>query len=203
MTFEEKRMIRKMLVAGSMLLVSFSASAQWFASTALGPNKWSGGGLTCTSGWSCDDSAFAFRINGGYRFSPYVAFEVGYTDLGKTKASNSATSSSAEFRAAGPTLGFIFSLPLSERWDLFLRTGMGAMNANVKQSIVGQAGIDGSHNTTQPYVGLGASFKLSKLISFQGSFDHAGAKYVEDVAVNARTVKGSAKGVNAGVTFTF
>src|SRR3954467_10471470 len=77
------------------------AVAQWDKSSAyvggsIGQSKFKDACSGNPPGVSCDDKDTAWRIFGGYQFSPNFAAELGYHDLGEAKASAPGFSATAK-----------------------------------------------------------------------------------------------------------
>lgn len=74
-----------------------------------------------------DDSDFAFALGAGYQINSYVAVEGFYRSYGELKASVQAADTvnhvneSTTISAAGPGIGVLGQLPLTETFSLFLR----------------------------------------------------------------------------------
>jgi opacity protein-like surface antigen len=83
---------------------------------------------------SFDDSDTAFGLIIGYRLTPHLAFEGGYTKLGQVTYTSRSSGNfpmeagELDVNIESETTGFIFAavgvLPLSRDWELFARAGV-------------------------------------------------------------------------------
>ena len=72
-----------------------------------------------------DDSDGNFRLYGGYRFSPKLAFEVLYSDIGEWELIDDTNGFEATYEASSVDLAAVGVLPLADgRFDLFARAGI-------------------------------------------------------------------------------
>lgn len=104
-------------------LTCFAASppawgSPWYAGGALGVSDFGG----CPAAASCDSRDQAYKVYAGYRFTPHLAVEAGYSDLGKTTVS--AGSSVTETKPRGMAAHAVGSWPLTERFSLLGRVGL-------------------------------------------------------------------------------
>lgn len=98
-------------------------------------DAFAGQGLPVASGSSSlEDSDMAWSIFGGYRFSPYLAVEAGYSDLGTAEYRSSGTidvlgvqvpaNFDIDFETNGFTVAGIGTAPLGDMFDVHARLGM-------------------------------------------------------------------------------
>jgi OmpA-OmpF porin, OOP family len=84
---------------------------------------------------SLDDSGSAWSISGGWRFSRYIAVEVGYLDLGSSKYAADGTvfvptvgvvpaATTIDISVEGPTVAAVAFAPIGEKFDVHGRLGM-------------------------------------------------------------------------------
>jgi OOP family OmpA-OmpF porin len=160
-----KAVIAVLGLAGAAL--AFPAAAQVSLSSVyigggLGQSKAKDG----CSGFNgtCDDSDTAFKIFGGYQFNRYIAAEIGYTDLGKTKAS--AGAQSLEVKASAWELSAVGSYPV---WDQLSILGrLGAYYGEGKLS--SNFGAGGNKKTTNLTLGLGVQYDFTKNFGVRGEW---------------------------------
>ena len=88
------------------------------------------------AGTTADETDVGWNVALGYRVNKYLAAELSYVDAGEASLTERyATSSSAPIslpdvlrtytvNSRGPAVSVLGSLPLSERWELFLRGGV-------------------------------------------------------------------------------
>ncbi len=92
-----------------------------------------------------DDEANAFGGFVGYRIFPYAAVELAYTHLGTLHEYQPAIAITptvttvaveSELETQGPALSVLALMPLTDRWDLYLRGGMLFADQKVSHSSV-------------------------------------------------------------------
>jgi len=115
-------------------------------------------------GITCNDSDTAWRILGGYQFSPNVSFELGYQDLGKVKATGfgvngEVTSNVWELVAVG-------TLPLKNRFSIYGKLG-GYLGDTTLRS---NAGFAGSDTNTDLTFGVGGRYDLSPQVALRAEY---------------------------------
>lgn len=164
-------MRRGLMIAG--LLIAAPAHAQ----PALFPNErpgfYLGGGAAFTnvtaSNWTSNagssergDSDYGFTANGGYRFNPYFALELAYLDGGTPEFNDSGfdgrVDTDVDLTAYQATA--IGTLPLIERWELYLKLGIAAWDADSDQilSPAGNPQVFRRENRSGPSLLLGIGF---------------------------------------------
>lgn len=157
------------------------------------------------TGLSSSDSGSnnKWRLQGGYRFNPYVALEAGYIDFGKVKYSARYTGGSAEgsLKAGGADMAALLSLPLNDSFSLFGKAGV--VEASVKSSLTAGApaslasGSDHEHDV-RPLLGVGGLYKLTDNIDLRADYDH-----VSDLGKSSKTGKMDANLYSVGLAYNF
>jgi OOP family OmpA-OmpF porin len=119
-------------------------------------------------GLSCDDKDTAWRLFGGYQFHPNIAVELGYSDLGKAKASGGGVEISDEATAWDFTA--VGSWPLANQFSIYGRFGFyhGDVTSRVSLSGFGSASEDKS--TTDITFGIGARFDITRNLGIRGEW---------------------------------
>jgi OOP family OmpA-OmpF porin len=109
----------------------------------------------------------AYKLQLGYRVSPYAAIEAGYVDLGKYtyQATFVGGDAYAESRASGLTLALVGSCPIGERFSVFAKVG--AINAKTSnkstlEGIPNYTGTTADSTDMKANFGVGASYNFSK-----------------------------------------
>jgi OmpA-OmpF porin, OOP family len=134
------------------------------------------------TGLSSSDSggSYQWRLQGGYRFNPYLALEVGYIDFGKAdyQAAYSGGSAQGSLKAGGVDMAALLLLPLNDSFSIFGK--LGVVDATVKANL--QAGApaasatgDTSVNSVRPLLGLGATYKLTDNVDLRADYDYVSA----------------------------
>ena len=148
---------------------SLPAMAQMSMSSAyigggIGQSKFKDG---CTGGSfpgvSCDDKDTAFKIFGGYQFNKNIAAEIGWTDLGKAKASGPG--GTAEAKASAFELDAVGAFPVWQQLSILGRLGLyygeGKLDA---------PGVSGTKKTTDLTYGLGVGWDFNKNLGVRGEW---------------------------------
>ena len=118
----------------------------------------------------------AYRLGGGYRFSPAVAVELYYADLGKyssqSVASFTPTSGrldiSALYKSAGVGVDVVFGAPLGEAFGVYGRAGVIRAKTQGIFSLVGSPSFrvtNGTANKVGNVLGVGLKYDVSKQLS--------------------------------------
>jgi OOP family OmpA-OmpF porin len=117
-----------------------------------------------------DDWQTMLTLQLGYRFTPHLAAEIGYYDLGKATyhgnfAGGSVVTEDIKAKGWGPSaLGI---LPLSNKFSGFLRLGM--IDGKVEQSGT-VAGLDGSATKWRPMYGIGALYSVNDTLTARAEY---------------------------------
>jgi OOP family OmpA-OmpF porin len=114
-------------------------------------------------GVSCDDKDTAFKIFGGYQFNKNIAAEVGYTDLGKAKASGGGVS--AEAKATAWELDAVGSFPVWQQLSILGRLGLYYGEGKIDSPLA-----SGKKNTTDLTYGLGVGYDFTRNLGVRGEW---------------------------------
>lgn len=148
--------------ATSSVMASIAIPTSWYIEGNVGSSRISN--VNYGTGLSNTSSGFGWNLNGGYKFMPYFAAELGYTSYAKTKI---------KFNGAGVANDTHYSyylaakgiLPISDSGvDLFAKLGIARINDHVTISdptTVNNNGLTvnaGSHAVTAAYFGVGADY---------------------------------------------
>jgi OmpA-OmpF porin, OOP family len=154
-------MKKQLALAAAALALSGAAAAQGYAVVSVGSSKVD---LDCGgTGLSCDESGTAFKLLGGYKFTPNFALEAGYLNLGEAKVSGGGLS--ATIKSDGFLVGGAFHHDFSQSWNMVAR--LGAARVKAKASGV----VTASDTSTELFGGLGLGYKLTKQMSLDGAFE--------------------------------
>ncbi len=199
-----------------MLTLSAGASAQSaYGVVSLGSSRLN---VDCTGTTTCDKTGTAYKLLGGYKFSPNFAAEVGFFGFGKAKASDAIGTVELSNTAVGA--GVAFHQDLSPNWNFVARVGVASVKTKILATVsgvgvarveqaAGRAAILGvapgigsvsdSDRNIAPYAGLGIGYKLSRAVSLDGSVDFSRSKYNK----NGVNESGNLSAVSIGLTFGF
>jgi OOP family OmpA-OmpF porin len=114
-------------------------------------------------GFDVDTSSTAYRITVGWRFSDYLAVEGGYHNFGDFDQTFdvAGTPTEVSLKADGFTLGGVGSLPLGDRFELFVRAGAFFWDGDADINNVTQA----TPEDTNLYLGVGIRMALTERLS--------------------------------------
>jgi OmpA-OmpF porin, OOP family len=157
------------------------------------------------TGLSSSDSggSYQWRLQGGYRFNPYLALELGYIDFGKAdyQAAYSGGSAHGSLKAGGVDMAALVSVPLNDSFSVFGK--LGVVDATVKSNL--QAGTpadsasgDTSVNSVRPLLGLGASYKLTDNVDLRADYD-----YVSGLGSSSKTGTMDVNMFSLGAVYNF
>jgi len=144
--------IRNVLLAAAVLaalpaMAQYRSSSMSYSPFYFGVGAGQGnlnrdaGDLTGLTNGILDDSATTYTIRGGWRFSPYMALELGYYDLGKYTFSGTVPATTVringEIKAKAYAISFVGILPMNQ-FDLYGRIGYAnsELKANVHATTV-------------------------------------------------------------------
>ena len=107
-------------------------------------------------GISGDSAGSAYKIYGGYRFSPYWGAELSAVRLGRLSGAL------GDAKSAGYGLDAVGMLPLSNNWTALGRLGV----ANIKTSALGA-----DDRSSAPKIGLGMQYNLNTNTALRGEWE--------------------------------
>lgn len=122
------------------------------------------------SGIRFDESDFSFKVFGGYRFFPWLAVEAAYLDGGspEIRATSSEFSARLGIDVQGLVAAAVFSLPLGERFELFIKPGIAYWDSKTSFQYIDNIDPDFSFGYSQGdsgsafFIGGGAGFNFSE-----------------------------------------
>jgi OmpA-OmpF porin, OOP family len=190
----ENTMNKQIFAALAALALSAGASAQGYGVISVGTARLN---LDCSGATTCDKSDTAYKLIGGYKFSPNLAGEIGYFNFGKAKASDAVTRAEISNTAFGG--GIAFHQDLSPDWNFVARLGLAQVKTKISGSIVGLGSGSDSDNNTSLYGGLGVGYKISKTVSLDAAWDFSKSKYNK----NGADESGNINVFSLGVSFWF
>ena len=148
------KLIAKALVCAAAL-AAFSVQAQGpYVGGSLGSSKYKGPSV---GGLPTDRSSTGGKVYGGYEFTPNIALEAGYADLGK------AESAAGSVRGRGIFVDAVGKVPLGQNFSAIGR--LGAFNAKAKTS------PGGSDRDTNLKYGLGVQYDFSPNTAIRGEWE--------------------------------
>jgi len=157
------------------------------------------------TGLSSSDSGSGnqWRLQGGYRFNPYLAVEAGYIDFGKVDYTASYTGGSAQgsLKAGGVDMAVLVGVPLGDSFSVFGKVG--GVEASVKSNLTASAPAalasgDASTHVLRPLLGVGAIYKLTDNVDVRGDYD-----YVSGLGDSGKTGKMDVNLFSLGLAYNF
>jgi len=96
----------------------------WYVGAGIGTGVLhkSGSDLSGLDNAQLDDTDTSYRLRGGYRFSPYGAVELGYSDFGRYRFSSDALGINGSGRANSVDLSLVGIIPY-QQFDFYGRLG--------------------------------------------------------------------------------
>ena len=164
-----KRTLAVFLGAGALALsqASFAQDMGWYVGATVGQSKFKD---SCNDlgGATCDDKDTAFRILGGYQLNRNFAAEVGYSQLGKAKAS--VPGASIEQKASVWELVGIAALPIGNAFSVYGKGGVyhGELKDTFNSTAFGSA-EEKTTNTALTY-GAGVRFDFLRNLALRAEY---------------------------------
>lgn len=187
-----------MKIRGALALAAIafcaSAAAQPYGAVAVGMSSLN---VDCEGAARCDKTDTAFKLLGGYRFTPQWAGEVGYMNFGKAKASDAGVS--AEIGTTALMLGAAYHADLSPDWTAVLRLGVGQVKTKISGSVAGLGSGSDDDTNAAAYFGLGFGYRLSKTTTLDFAGDFTKSKYDK----NGVNESGNVRALSLGLSFAF
>ncbi|HEX6706619.1 MAG TPA: porin family protein [Albitalea sp.] len=145
--------IAKALVSVAAL-VALSAHAEPYVGGSLGVTDYKGPDV---GGLSTDRSSTGGKLYGGYEFTPNIAVEGGYANLGK------ASSAAGDVKGEGVFVDAVGKVPLTESFSALGRVGL--FNGKAKSS------LGNSDRSTNAKLGLGVQYDFNKQTALRGEWE--------------------------------
>ena len=172
------------LMSAAALAQSAAAGTGWYAGAGLGQSRaqdldnidgtLAGFGVTSSSAVSGIDTAW--KLFGGYQFTPYIGVEGGYTSLGKFDI-NSSVTGPAPGTGAGTweaknvwSLAAVGTLPITSQWAAIGKLGVAYSKVNFDYASPGAA-ISQSDTGTSPLYGLGVKYNFTPQTAVRGEWE--------------------------------
>lgn len=162
--------MRKIAVAAALTTMMAAASAQVYVGGNIGPSHVS---ADCSGTVSCDKSDTGYKLTVGYHLNPVAALEASYVDFGKLKVSaydDFGRLIHGDIKADGVLLAAAFRHHATPAVSLVGRLGLAVLKSKVSARL-GGASASEDHDSTKPYVGLGAEYALNKQLSLAAGAD--------------------------------
>jgi OmpA-OmpF porin, OOP family len=187
-------MKKQVLLAVAALALSGAASAQVYGVVSVGVSKLE---VDCDGAAVCDKSDTAFKLLGGYKFTPIFAVEAGYMSFGKATLRDSGAS--VDVGVTGFGVGAAFHQDFAANWNFVARLGVAQVKTKLDLNAPGISASNKDSNA-QLYGGLGVGYKLSKQMSLDAAWDFSKGKYNKD---GLDLGSGNVNAFSLGLTFGF
>ena len=153
------------MAAPAVSMAQARGETGWYLGGNIGQSKVKDGcsGLGGT-GISCDDKDTAFKILGGYNINRNFAAELGYTDLGKAKASGFGLTD--EFKATAWELSGVGSYPVANQFSVFGRLGLYFADVKENTNFIGNF----KHTNNDLTYGFGVRYDFSREVGVRGEW---------------------------------
>lgn len=153
-------------LAFSPLSQAQMSAQQLYVGVGFGQSKAKDACTSLLPGITCDDTDTATRLFGGYRFNRNVAFEVGYSDLGK--ASASIPGISEEWKATTWDFLAVGILPINEQFALLGKIGLTSWSVDDTATGFPKESASGTDTT----YALGVQYDLSSQIGLRAEWQN-------------------------------
>jgi len=180
--------LRDIAIIVSTLACAGGALAQGYVGVGIGQSN---ARVDCTDTTLCDKTDTAFKLFGGFQFSPNWGLEAAYYDQGKVKQAGvdpTLGNITGEWKGSGLGLFGLAVMPL-DRASVFAKLGI--VRARVK--LTATSSIFGGASETQTHTnaawGLGAGYDFDKAWSGRFEFERLRVKFMDEkVNVNLLTL---------------
>lgn len=188
-------MKKTLSIVAVLLAVSAAGAVQaqsatpWYAGVSLGSSRSNvsagevndflrslGYGAPSTA---ADDKDAAYKFLMGYRFSPVIAVEGFYADLGKYNTRSSVTTPfignvNADYKSKGFGVDVVLSAPITQEFSVYGRLGVIQAKTEGRFSSNGSIGLlanRGSKNKTGQHFGVGLQYDLNPALALRGEVE--------------------------------
>lgn len=125
-----------------------------------------------TSG-TVDGKDSGFKIFGGYQFSPNLALEVAYVDLGELTYSGTFGGlpvSNGKVETSGLNTSLVGTFPVNPNFSFFAKAGVFAWSADARD-ITGGLPFSGSDDGADFSFGFGGAFQIDRNLSLRAEWE--------------------------------
>lgn len=164
-----KRIFVPVVFAASMALVGGAQAQEGYVGAGIGQSR---ADVDCTGTLSCDKTDTAFKLYGGYMFTPNFGAEGSYTNLGKFKASfvdNVLGTVNAEFKGDAFALFGVAAYPI-DQFSVFGKLGIASTKVKLSASATGGSASQSQRHTNVAW-GLGAGYNFTKELGARAEFE--------------------------------
>lgn len=173
---------------------AFGQDSHFFVGAAVGSSNKRDGCDGLPGGVSCDHKDAGWKLFGGYQFNKYLGAELGYTDLGKVKASGGGLSAKAKID--GFELTGVGTLPLADKFSAYAKLGFIRSDVDTSAKFAGVKVSEKDHSTDLTF-GLGLRYDFTSSVGARLEWQHY------DNVGNSSTGKSDVNLLSVGVLFKF
>ena len=158
------------VIATAGIMISAGASAQVYVGGTIGQSKWND---DCKLTTKCDTTSSAYKLLGGYNLDKNFALEASYFSLGKLKATANVGGANANISVEGTGFEFagIAKTDFTEEFGGFAKLGVARVKADANSVVTGFGKYSQDTTSTQPVLGLGLTYKITKELALRGEFE--------------------------------
>jgi OOP family OmpA-OmpF porin len=160
-----RKIIAAALVLASMAAAPAFAAPAPYVSVAVGGSSTD---IDCTGADTCNDSALAVKVIGGYDFGNQFAVEGMYVSLGEPDGTVDGVKAGVQSSYWG--LGGAFRPAFNQEWSGVFRAGVAFTTSKAKVSFNG-ASASQSFDSTNAYLGLGIAYAINKNMKIEADLD--------------------------------
>jgi OOP family OmpA-OmpF porin len=207
-----KLQLFSLLASGLLLAASPSGAADsgFFVGAGVGDMNTNVDDVFDT-GYEFDEGDLGFKVFGGYRFFPWLAVEGAYIDGGSPEVKESdgfGTTAKLAIELKSIMAAAVFTLPLGERFEVFIKPGIAFWDANTRLSITTpdfSDSIDADDNGSAFFLGGGAGFNFTDNLGIRLEYEwfEAAPKYDSDTEEFVSEYDASAGFLSASFVYSF
>ncbi len=145
---------------GAMPSYAQLANSGLYIGGSIGPSRFQGDAIGGVS--TRDRSDTGGKAHVGYEFTPNIALELGYADLG------SADSAAGDVDTSGAFLDVVGKMPFTQQLSGIARVGAFSGRSDFTSVV---PGVSGRTRSTQPKLGLGLQYDFTKNVSLRGEWE--------------------------------
>lgn len=152
------------------------------------------------TGFNCNNTAFAYGLDGGYQFSDMFGLELAYADYGAFKTSGSVSGSSLDIsqKISGFRISGTASYPLSNSFAITAKLGIANTAANVTGTVTPGLSIPGhSASSTALAYAAGVKYSINKTVALRAQYENLGQTGDETIDTDTLSL------LTAGITYYF
>jgi OOP family OmpA-OmpF porin len=173
--------MKKMILAAVALCCATSAMAgDTYVGASVGRSKLSAD----LNGFAVSQSSHdtAYKLFGGYQFTPNFGVEGGFADLGKLDVSTSVAGSpfTGDAKARSLYVAATGTLPLTDKFSVSGKLGLAETRTTISAHWAGFGDASESRHRGSLLAGVGASYALNEKVSLVAEYENFGKVAKDD-----------------------